>query len=339
MKIVYLLATEKGWGGLEKHVFDVASAMVERGHHVTVLCSDFYQQECPPGIYIEAFDWSGARRNPFTWYRLKKVLRRLAPDVVHAQADKAAYILSKAGWPTQCLAVGTVHNIKSGYGSYSKLDALIAVSGMISEQLDHPDVTVVHNGVVDAKPDAAVSEKLNEWLQNKPSPVFLSIGRLVPAKGFDVLLQAWPSDQGGTLVVLGEGKERARLEQLIEERGLKNVYLLGESTHVREWISLASLLLISSRNEGGPYVLSEALMSGLAVIGTRVGMVPDFLPDQNLIPPGDVDSLNRLLVEALNNPSQFHKNCEKAFVEARSCLSVDSMMSSVEAIYFERLKN
>ena len=338
MKIVYLLATEKGWGGLEKHVFDVASAMASRGHDVVVLCSQNYREHCPNNVKIEPFDWQGARRNPLLWYRLRHKLRRLNPDVVHAQADKPAYVLSKSGWPSGCLSVGTVHNIKSGYSSYARLDALVAVSGMIANDLDHPDITVVHNGVLETNPDLIVQKDLIEWMKGKPSPLLLAIGRLVSAKGFDLLLQAWPKSISGTLVVLGEGKERENLEAIIAARDLKNVHLLGESECVREWISLSDLLVISSRNEGGPYVLSEALINGVAAIGTNVGMVPDYLPVENRVSVGDVDALNDLLVSVLENPDAYKNNCIEAIKKAKLSLSVEAMMNAVEKVYSDRIQ-
>lgn len=339
MKIVYLLATEKGWGGLEKHVFDVASAMASRGHDVVVLCSQNYREHCPNNVKIEPFDWQGARRNPLLWYRLRHKLRRLNPDVVHAQADKPAYVLSKSGWPSGCLSVGTVHNIKSGYSSYARLDALVVVSGMIAQKLHHSDVTVVHNGVLESEADPRIQAELHSWLEGKSAPVILAIGRLVTAKGFDILLQAWPKQVAGTLVILGEGKERHNLEMIIAERGLQNVHLLGESSQVREWISLADIVVISSRNEGGPYVLAEALLNGVAVVGTDVGMVPDYLPEQNRVAPGDIDAMKRLLVSVLHDPAPYKKNCEAVILGAKGKLSVEAMMNAVEGVYLNRLKS
>ncbi len=339
MRIVYLLATEKGWGGLEKHAFDVAGAMAFKGHDVVVLCSNFYQNYCPEGVAICPFSWKGSRRNPFLWLRLKRKIQELAPDVVHAQADKPAYILSRISWPQKSLAVGTVHNIKSGYAAYTKLDALIAVSGMIANQLNHEDVTVIHNGVVTSEVDCSVRAELKSWLKNKSSPIVLAIGRLVMAKGFDLLLQAWPKNTLGTLVILGDGKNRSDLEKIIADRQLENAFLLGESSHVREWISLADLLVISSRNEGGPYVLSEALINELAVIGTEVGMVPDFLPKESLVPPDDAELLRSLLASALSDPDHFKAISKPAIAKAKSSLSMEAMMSAVETLYLDKLKH
>lgn len=335
MKICYLLATVGDWGGLEKHTFDVAGAMANRGHEVVVLCDPSYRRYCPEGVTIRGFDWSGSRRNPWVWFKLRKALEQLAPDIVHAQADKPAYMLSKSGCPRGTVTVGTVHNIKSHYRAYNNLKALIAVSGMIAKQLNHTAVTVVHNGVSFPQPDLNRVNELKTFLSDKPAPHFVAIGRLVEAKGFDVLLQAWPNSGRGTLVVLGDGKERENLERLCRERQLESVILKGHSTEVAEWLAASDFLVISSRNEGGPYVLSEALLSQLPVIGTRVGMVPDILPDSLVVEPGSVPALNALIETAINNPQKLKDQCAPAFVKANECLTYDAMMVATESVYLK----
>ena len=335
MKICYLLATMGEWGGLEKHTFEVAGAMADRGHEVVVLCDPSYRRYCPEGVTIRGFDWSGSRRNPWLWFKLRKALEQLAPDVVHAQADKPAYMLSKSGCPNATVSVGTVHNIKSNYRAYKKVEALIAVSGMIAKQLNHPAVTVVHNGVNSPQPDLNRVEELKKFLSDKPAPHFVAIGRLVEAKGFDVLLKAWPNSGEGALVILGDGKERSALEQLCHERQLTSVILQGHSTEVAEWLAASDFLIISSRNEGGPYTLSEALLSQLPVISTSVGMVPDILPASLIVAPASVPELSHLIESVINNPQHFKEQCIPAFAKANECLTYKAMMDATERVYLK----
>ncbi|MFZ5723703.1 MAG: glycosyltransferase family 4 protein [Pseudomonadota bacterium] len=333
MKLLYLLATPGGWGGLEKHVFEVAGAMAARGHEVVVLADPAYRERSPAGVVVEPFDWRSSRRNPLLWWRLRRALRRIGADIVHAHADKPVGALMHAGHPAGTLTIGTVHNTKSGYRAYRGLDAVIAVSGEIAAEVGHPDVHVVHNGTRETTPDPAALAAIRQWCADKPAPVVLAIGRLVPAKGFDLLLQAWPDGDAGTLVVLGDGRQEAELRQLAATRGLRHVYLQGASGQVREWIAAADLLVISSRNEGGPYTLAEALVAGLPAIGTRVGMVPDFLPPSCIVPPGDVEALRGLLAQAVTRPEHFRALCASAVLEARRRLVLPAMMDATEAVY------
>lgn len=334
MKIVYLLATTGGaWGGLEKHTFDVAGAMAARGHEVVVLADAVYRERAASGVVVQPFDWDKSRHNPLLWLRLRSALRALAPGIVHAQADKAAGILARAGWPRETVAIGTVHNVKSGYRAYRRMNAVIAVSRAIAGAVGHPDVHVVYNGVRTTTPDDGALSALRDWRAGKPGPLLLAVGRLVPAKGFDVLLQAWPPDAAATLVILGGGKQQAELEKICADRGLSHVYLQGESTQVREWMAIADLLVISSRNEGGPYTLAEALLADLPVIGTDVGMVADFLPPSCVVPAGDAARLHELLASAIAQPARYRGECAPAMRAARERLTIDAMMDATESVY------
>src|SRR5690606_11258367 len=173
------------------------------------------------------FDWRSSRNNPLLWLRLRRALQRAAPDIIHAQADKPVSVLGRCGWPQSAIALGTVHNVKSTYEPYRKLDAVIAVSRAIAAQVPNSNIHVVYNGVQPVAPEPESLERIRQWCQGKPGPLLLGIGRLVPAKGFDLLLKAWPSHAQATLVILGEGKQRPELEKIILERGLQNVHLMG----------------------------------------------------------------------------------------------------------------
>lgn len=338
MKLLYLLATDGAWGGLEKHAFDVAGAMAQRGHEVSVLCAASYADRCPFGVKIEPFDWRASRNNPLLWLRLRRALQRLAPDLIHAQADKPVYVLGRCGWPVNARAIGTVHNVKSRYGAFAKLDAVIAVSRAIAAAVPNPDVHVVYNGVQPATPDPDALQRIRQWRQQHTGPLLLAIGRLVPAKGFDLLLKAWPAHASATLVILGEGKQRPELEQLIRERQLQNVSLMGNSTEVSAWMASADLLVISSRNEGGPYTLAEALVAGLPVISTNVGMVPDFLPADWIAPANDEAALNQLLEKTLAQLPQLREQSQPAIAKARQHLTTKAMMDATEAVYRKLLQ-
>jgi glycosyltransferase involved in cell wall biosynthesis len=132
----------------------------------------------------------------------------------------------------------------------------------------------------------------------------LFVGHLFPVKAVDVLLRAWglrarrgslaPDEQ---LVVVGEGGERARLERLAREEGVAaHVRFLGPlpQERVADWLAVADLLCLPSHSEGSPNVVVEALASGVPVVATRVGGVPDLVSDGvngMLVPPADPAAL------------------------------------------------
>jgi len=140
----------------------------------------------------------------------------------------------------------------------------------------------------------------------------LFVGHLFPVKAVDELLRAWglrarrgSLAPGERLVLVGEGSERAGLECLAREEGVADrVAFLGALPQVRvaDWIAASDLLCLSSHSEGSPNVVVEALASGLPVVATCVGGVPDLVAHGEnglLVPPADPAALADALDAAL----------------------------------------
>lgn len=103
------------------------------------------------------------------------------------------------------------------------------------------------------------------------SRIVLAAGRLVPEKGFDLLIEAFAriGDRRAELVIVGEGPDRARLEALVAALGLgTRVSLPGYVDSTRPWLDRARLFVLASRYEGYPAVLVEAFAAGRPVVAT-----------------------------------------------------------------------
>jgi len=143
-----------------------------------------------------------------------------------------------------------------------------------------------------------------------PRPYVAAVGRLVPQKGFDVLLEAF-AHLGASeldLLIAGDGPERPRLEAMRERLELgARVHLLGalDRATVARLYRGARLVACPSRWEGMPLVCLEAMASGRAVVASRVDGIPDAVSDDQtglLVPPEDpvalADALRALLEDA-----------------------------------------
>lgn len=126
------------------------------------------------------------------------------------------------------------------------------------------------------------------------TPVVVAVGRLEPPKGLDVLLSAAELLGARThVVVAGDGSLRERLAAQIEAAGLDDrVYLLGQVSDVRSTLAAGDVFVSSSRREGMPMAILEAMAAGLPVVATDVGDVRATVGTAGtIVPPGDVDAL------------------------------------------------
>lgn len=141
--------------------------------------------------------------------------------------------------------------------------------------------------------------------------MLLSVGRLDPYKGFDVVLRAFARVRCAfpdwKLVILGEGPERSVLESLSDQLGLQDVVQMpGTVSDPEVWMAQAGLVVQASRFEGFPNVLLEAMGMGAAVISSNCRSGPsDIIADGingRLVPVNDVDTLAQAMADLMSNP-------------------------------------
>jgi glycosyltransferase involved in cell wall biosynthesis len=167
-------------------------------------------------------------------------------------------------------------------------------------------------------------------LTGGPAPLtgttVLAIGRLVKVKGFDLLLQAWQQVQaahpGWTLRLVGSGPERAQLQAAVQERGLTgSVQLPGATRDIAAELHGACLLAVSSRREGLPMAILEALSKGVPVVSFDCPSGPGEMithgHDGLLVPAGDTGALATSISRLIQDQSLRHQMGERALRTAR----------------------
>jgi len=110
----------------------------------------------------------------------------------------------------------------------------------------------------------------------------VTVGRLVPWKQIDHLIEALPEIEDAGLVVVGDGPERSRLENLARANNLNDrVHFAGQRTKEETFGLMAScdLFVLNSTYEGFPHVVLEAMCAGLPVVATMVGGTPELVHD------------------------------------------------------------
>jgi glycosyltransferase involved in cell wall biosynthesis len=172
-------------------------------------------------------------------------------------------------------------------------------------------IIVLHNPVVDGALKAQMAQALDHpWFGEGQPPVLVAVGRLHPQKDFANLLEAFVRIRAATaakLLILGEGAERALLERMIIDLNLQDdVELPGFVNNPYAYISRAGAFVLSSRWEGLPTVLIEALACGAPVVSTNCPSGPsEILEDGKfgrLVPVGDPEALAAATLATLAAP-------------------------------------
>ena len=170
-------------------------------------------------------------------------------------------------------------------------------------------------------------------IKSAKSKTILAVGRLHEQKGFDLLLQAWkPIEKtysDWSLRIVGEGPKRAELEAQIESQGLKRVVLAGATNNVLDEYEAASIFVLSSRYEGLPLALIEAMWSGLPCIAFDCPQGPAELLAEDrgwLVPNGDIAELTAQIAYALSHPEEALKCAQKAQTFAQTTYSEAAIM-------------
>lgn len=161
----------------------------------------------------------------------------------------------------------------------------------------------------------------------------LAVGRLHEQKGFDLLLQAWQPIEKHypewQLRIVGEGPKRAELETQVRELTLRHAIIAGRTENVAEEYAAASLFVLSSRYEGLPLALIEAMWCGTPCVAFDCPQGPaELLADGRgwLVENGNVEKLTQQIVYAISHPEEAAARAQKAQAFAQATYSEAAIM-------------
>lgn len=335
MKSLAILVSFSGDGGVERMIANLCAEFVK---HVTVdllamKLEGGHASRIPEGVNIIPLK---ARHSLTSVNEVTEYLKRAKPDALLAAKDRAGRAavraVAKAGTSTPLfIRLGTnlsaALESKSRFnrwlrtspmrGVYSKVQGVIAVSEGVKADtlkitgLPENRVHVIRNPVITPRLEEQAAEAVpHDWLQRKPLPVIVGMGRLTKQKGFDTLLRAFAEIQDGTparLILLGEGQDRDDLLELAEELHVSERLLLaGFQRNPYAWLARADLFALSSNWEGSPNALTEALALGVPSVSTDCPSGPAELLAAGrygpLVPVGDVEALASAIRITLRAP-------------------------------------
>src|SRR5215216_7070671 len=173
-----------------------------------------------------------------------------------------------------------------------------------------------------------------------PGRTVVAVGRLHPVKGYDLLIQAFArcaeEHPDWSLAILGEGEERGRLEALADELGVADrVGMPGRVKNLTKLLRQADLFVMSSRYEGLPIALLEAMACGLPVISTDCSGGPREIVrdgvDGVLVAPEDVGALGTAMGRLMSDGGQRERLASRA-VEVNERFGLEKVMAMWEDV-------
>ena len=217
------------------------------------------------------------------------------------------------------------------------------VADSIAEGIGVPRsaITTIYNPVVSPELDALKSQTPDHpWFTDNGSPVILGCGRLIELKGFTVLIKAFArlvERWQCRLIILGKGPQKKELETLVARLGLQGkVSLPGHTDNPFAFMSRAALFVLSSRTEGLPTALIEALACGCPCVSTDCPSGPAEILQGGavgpLVPIGDHATLADAMARTLAHPP----NKGKLFARG-GFFSVGRAVKMYEALMLEKL--
>ena len=290
MKIVHLVLSNV-YAGIEQHVNElVLNLEQESKTDVTIICNKEIASRFDSNNIQVINNFS--RRSPIGLIKLLLKIHKIKPDIIHTHGSKTTSIINVIKKFLPIKHVATAHGIKNKTSVYKKATKLITVSQMVKESIDASSVVI------------------NNWyppiVQDKKSlnnDYVLAVGRLEKVKGFDLLIQSWINIKDN-LIIIGSGKEYDSLINLISQHNLDTkIQIIDEMSQedLVDYYKNASMIVISSRSEGGPRVALEALYQEIPVISTNVGHMAEILPKELLAEPDNLESLKDLIETYVGN--------------------------------------
>ncbi|MGV9776173.1 glycosyltransferase family 4 protein [Streptosporangium sp. NPDC003464] len=344
MKIRYMLLHAYGMGGTIRTVINQANAMAAAGHDVEIVSvvrrRDAPQFPVDPRVEIVALtDQRDGVRADSTARRIwRRVRGKIVPygeaaasyftervegavigyvsalqDGILVTTRPALNLISARRTPASVVRIAQEHmNLATHRDSvrreiarhYGKLDAVAVLTGT-----DRRDYQALLPGTPVVRIPNAV-HTLDQVPSRQENRLVIAAGRLVPQKGFDLLIPAFKQvvrrHPDWRLRIYGTGPKKAELRALIKEHRLgDNVTLMGRSGRLDEELAQAALYVLSSRSEGLPMVMIEAMSHALPVVAFDCPTGPrDVITDGVdglLVPAQDADALaaavNRLVAD------------------------------------------
>lgn len=365
---VLLLVTLSDWGGGAQHVVYMVSSHLRQAYDITVACA-------PGGLLIERLRSEEIRVveipelvrliNPLcdlcVLLKLYRWIRREHFDVVHTHSTKAGFLgrlaarlagvpvvlFTAHGWAFtegraywKCWLLAKIEHLVARFTTkivcVSRYDQELALKFGVA---DPKKLVVVHNGIDPQRFVQANGSMVKEELGLEAIPVVTCVGRFAYQKDHLTLLKTFQKLSNCKLILVGDGPLRPRVEAFVLRNRLQGqVIIAGERQDIPQILAASDIFVLSSRWEGLPLTIIEAMMAGLPVVATRVGGVPELVEHGRtglLVSAGNITMLAEALRQLLRDKALRQEMGKAGRKRALERFSLNRMLQETTNVYQE----
>ena len=284
-------------------------------------------------------------------FRLYKIFRLEKPDVVNTHLAVMKYVIPIATLVKTKVKVHTVHNIAEKECSkfHRKLAKIffnyfnvipVGISPRVKESIiseygmKKEFIPLIYNGIDLEK----CIKKFNYEFDNKEI-ILLHVGRFSKQKNHEALIKSFKiineKYKNSKLWLIGEGELENSIKKMVNELNIeKSVFFLGRQSNVYDFLNKADIFLLPSIYEGMPMVLIEAMATGLPIIASNVGGIPDMIKnnESGLLINGTIDDIAKNTIKLIEDITLRKKIGENAY-RAAAQFSVSRMGNKYSLLY------
>lgn len=369
MRILHL-SSARSLGGGERHLADLASALVERGHDVYAAL----RQRSPLRDELDALPaaniFSFRLRNSLdlaSAMELARHVREHKIEIVHAHVARDYPLAALAVWRnSQAKLIITRHVLfklnRLHALTFRQARRVIAVSQAVGRALTAQNIfparkiTVIPNGIDFRRFDASLQgfdrETFLRRMSIAPESLLIgTVGEIKRQKGYEEYLRAAAiiarEKKSTHFIIAGAdttrtGAHRAALERLINELGLTSrVHFTGWLDEVAPLMAALDVYVSASHTESFGLAIVEAMASGLPVVATATEGAREIIDNEEtglIVPVGNPDALASSVLNLLKDKAERARLGALASAQARSRFSLERMVDETEKVYLETMK-
>jgi glycosyltransferase involved in cell wall biosynthesis len=368
LKILH--ATRAPVGGIFRHIIDLANGQADRGHQVGVIAdsltggerADQALAEIAPrlalGVHRIAIHREPRPTDPLAWMRLRSLIAKLKPDVLHGHGAKAGAFIRLRSRADDAIRVYTPHGGSLHYplntvkgALYSRLERALmnATDLFLFESAFARDtyqrMIGTPKGLVRCVFNGVTAGEFDPVPKADDATDIVYVGEFRNIKGADLLIDAvarlHADGKPLTLTLAGDGEEMANLKAQVERLGLTHSVRFIGHVKARYGFSKGRLLVVPSRGDSMPYVVIEAGAAGVPMVAANVGGIPEIFGSSNdaLFAPNIPGAIADAIEIAMEDPEAANERAKVLRERIFQHFSQKAMVEGVMAGYRDALAN